>query len=171
MAGELPCYKCGLNPRRSLNHSYCRECHNAEQQKYIARNLDKVKASRKASRLNNIEKYKSRDRATSRTIEGRYRLAKSQAKRREIEFALSFEEYAFLVRNNACHYCGSGLPETGSGLDRKDSAVGYLNTNSVPCCFTCNTMKNAFLTYEEMLLVWNHRKNKNGKKFAASGGI
>jgi hypothetical protein len=170
VSSERFCYKCGINPREH-RCSYCRDCRNTEQRKYVSRDPEKVRAAQKLARLNNIDKYKAREHATARTVEGRYRLAKSSAKKRGLEFSLSFEEYDSLVKGNACHYCDGKLPETGVGIDRKDSAVGYHFTNLVPCCFTCNTMKNAFLTYEEMLLVWNYRRNKNGKAIGASSGV
>jgi len=36
-----------------------------------------------------------------------------------------------------CTYCG----DTGGGIDRVDSNVGYTKSNVVPCCTTCNKMK------------------------------
>jgi predicted transcriptional regulator len=36
-----------------------------------------------------------------------------------------------------CTYCG----DTGGGIDRVDSGIGYMKSNTVPCCYRCNTMK------------------------------
>jgi predicted transcriptional regulator len=36
-----------------------------------------------------------------------------------------------------CTYCG----DTGGGIDRVDSNIGYVKANTVPCCSTCNKMK------------------------------
>ena len=42
-----------------------------------------------------------------------------------------------------CEYCGF-MPnddEPINGLDRVDSSQGYTDSNTVPCCATCNSMK------------------------------
>ena len=53
-----------------------------------------------------------------------------------------------------CEYCQSKtLNTTGCGLDRKDSSKGYVKENVVPCCTSCNKIKNKELTYEEMKLA------------------
>ena len=51
------------------------------------------------------------------------------------------EEY-FSLTEKPCHYCGSVIESVGSGLDRIDSSKGYRLDNVVPCCGTCNKMKN-----------------------------
>lgn len=38
-----------------------------------------------------------------------------------------------------CYYCRSRDSEIT--LDRKDSSIGYLKSNVVPCCWRCNTLK------------------------------
>lgn len=54
-----------------------------------------------------------------------------------------FEE----ITSKSCHYCnGFSLERNpksrGNGIDRKDSEVGYEINNCVPCCATCNFVKN-----------------------------
>lgn len=70
------------------------------------------------------------------------------------DFELSFEEFDILVTKN-CYYCGMEptFPErfkdefknreivNFNGIDRIDSDKGYILSNCVPCCFTCNRMK------------------------------
>jgi len=79
---------------------------------------------------------------------------------RGMVFDLSKEEFRTLTQSN-CFYCGT-LPSqvTGSkikqlngiymynGVDRKDSSVGYVSTNCVPCCWTCNRAK-AGLSFDD----------------------
>lgn len=81
-----------------------------------------------------------------------YRRCQYWAKRRGLEFRLSFQ--AFLAKaQQPCHYCGT-LPrqfavpgrrdgrESGySGIDRVDSTTGYTDENTVPCCKICNIAK------------------------------
>ena len=77
------------------------------------------------------------------------------AVKRGIEWRLTTEEFLQIVKKN-CTYCDappriySSKPNYGkgktiktlmNGIDRKDSSLGYLSDNVVPCCGTCNKMK------------------------------
>ena len=76
---------------------------------------------------------------------------KQAAKQRGLVWALAKEDFYRLTAMN-CHYCG--VPpvsrirhgryngeSTYNGLDRIDSAEGYVLSNLVPCCPTCNHAK------------------------------
>lgn len=76
------------------------------------------------------------------------------AESRAIAFNLSKNEFKSLTEL-ACFYCGlkpkevyaPNLPNGGyiySGVDRKDSSLGYDPENCVPCCKMCNWMKNVY---------------------------
>lgn len=82
---------------------------------------------------------------------GRFRSGKSQAKKRGIPWQLTLDEYVKIL-TDTCHYCGCFLAHTGSGLDRKDNALGYTAENCIPCCKRCNNIKGPDLTYREMKL-------------------
>lgn len=67
-------------------------------------------------------------------------------------FDLTFEEFNKIIQLN-CNYCGSApnhlrfnkskkLSALLNGVDRLDSTKGYTKDNCVPCCTTCNYMKN-----------------------------
>ena len=91
-----------------------------------------------------------------RTIEHVMRYSKSSAKKRRIEFHLTFEQVAAVIFL-PCSYCGAppctksqrqitarkyGDPiEPYSGMDRVDPSMGYIPENIVPCCWECNTAK------------------------------
>lgn len=77
------------------------------------------------------------------------------AVKRGIEWRLSPEEFLQLVKKN-CTYCNASpriynsKPNFGrgktvktlmNGIDRKDSSLGYISGNVVPCCSVCNKMK------------------------------
>lgn len=74
------------------------------------------------------------------------------SKYRGLEFGFSKEEFAALTKQS-CHYCGcapmgqwkgrKGKPDPYiyNGLDRLDSGLGYVPSNVVACCSTCNYMK------------------------------
>jgi hypothetical protein len=77
-----------------------------------------------------------------------YEFALYQAERRNKEFTLTEEEYLSLV-SQVCHYCEKPILNKGMRLDRKDSLVGYIIENVVPCCYPCNMKKGPYLSYEE----------------------
>lgn len=79
---------------------------------------------------------------------------RKSAQYRGLDLTLTVEEMTVLF-SLPCHYCGA--PPHGrqvnrrsssefvySGLDRVDSALGYVRGNVVPCCAMCNRMKNDF---------------------------
>lgn len=49
-----------------------------------------------------------------------------------------------------CVYCGD---TSKLGCDRKDNNKGHTIDNVVPCCYTCNTVRNNNFSYEEMLVL------------------
>ena len=61
------------------------------------------------------------------------------AKERGLVFELTLDQVEQLVQQ-PCFYCGK---EPRNGIDRRDSSVGYIIENCLPCCFTCNVMKMA----------------------------
>ena len=87
------------------------------------------------------------------SMAGRYRRAKERAAKRNLEFALTREEFeAITIR--PCHYCGSTTrPSRGSGIDRVDNLKGYTVQNSVPACTLCNTVKGSVFTEWQMLQI------------------
>lgn len=87
----------------------------------------------------------------------------SNARRRGYEWELSRVETEALVAGN-CYYCG-GTPNQRSrarngdyrynGIDRVDNATGYVSSNVVACCFTCNSAKASMSKAE--FLQWVER--------------
>ena len=66
-----------------------------------------------------------------------YSFYKHNAKRRNIMFELTIDEFEKSVPNN-CFYCD----EPSKGIDRWDSTIGYVSHNCLPCCSHCNFIKN-----------------------------
>lgn len=54
------------------------------------------------------------------------------------------------IRSLGCHYCHN---RKASGLDRRDSSIGHVPENCVPCCLRCNRVKCDLLSYDVMLQV------------------
>jgi hypothetical protein len=84
----------------------------------------------------------------------------NHALERGLAWQLSYQEFCDIT-SQACYYCGmspQNKSKTGdtygdfvyNGVDRVDNTQGYLSGNVVPCCKTCNWMKNQF-TKDEFL--------------------
>jgi len=109
-------------------------------------------------RSDKIKEQLSSDEALFFQVISEYR---SNAKKRNLEFALTNEQCISLLSDN-CFYCGSkpsrqktdkcklGRVLIVNGIDRKDSSKGYLYNNTVSCCIVCNKMKNS-TSYKEFV--------------------
>jgi hypothetical protein len=99
---------------------------------------------------------------------GRYVYTRNQAKVRKKEWDLAETEYRDAI-SKPCFYCSGPLPIGGSGIDRLDNTKGYVSGNIVPCCYTCNNLKNSTLTWQETLVavkaIKEYRKCNEKEKF------
>jgi hypothetical protein len=84
----------------------------------------------------------------------RYRKSRYEAKRRDLDWLLSYVEYDGLISDMLCHYCVCTIDnQYGIGLDRLDNTKGYIIDNVVRCCSVCNTAKSDFFTPDEMKML------------------
>ena len=95
----------------------------------------------------------------NKSVKGRFRTAKANAKRRKIDFELTLDQYNKLTTNATCVFCKRFFEYTG--IDRWKSCIKkYTLTNSVSCCKRCNDGKND-MCYDEFIewsgLVWKNR--------------
>ena len=65
---------------------------------------------------------------------------KDRSKRKGTKFTLTFQQFDVLVKSD-CHYCKIPVRDKPMGIDRVDNKIGYILSNSVPCCWTCNRAK------------------------------
>lgn len=92
---------------------------------------------------------------------------KYSAKRMDREFLLELNNIISLIHSN-CHYCGIPAHNTYkysvkrhecsytyNGIDRLDNSTGYIQSNCVPCCKTCNYAKHT-MSYDQFL-AWISR--------------
>ena len=92
----------------------------------------------------------------------RYLKAKNVAKREEIEWTISEEEYSDLLLNWECYYCSSmNTPKSGIGLDIVDETLGYTLNNVVPCCQRCRRIKGNDLTQNEVKSIMFYLTHKD----------
>jgi hypothetical protein len=90
-------------------------------------------------------------------IQSRFAGARYRAGKKGVAFELT-QELIQHILNQPCVYCGAAEPIE---LDRKNNGAGYTPDNIVPACRRCNTIKNAYLTYDQMMIVaealgWKH---------------
>lgn len=92
------------------------------------------------------------------------------AKRRSLDWTLSNVDFDHLT-SKKCHYCGCAPSNCTNkpthngdfiynGIDRVADEVGYILGNCVPCCRTCNFMKNSMgqhLFLEQIERIFNHQ--------------
>lgn len=92
---------------------------------------------------------------------------KSGARKRNIEYSLSFEQFKDIVQDN-CFWCNASpplkmpkgermptLPAPANGIDRLDNSIGYVYANCVASCQMCNVAKNNHS--EKEFLSWVQR--------------
>jgi hypothetical protein len=136
---------------KDKKNSWCRDCLRINMQerrklnwdKELARSreLYKTNGSRERSRIWGLEHKEERD-AYYASPKGRFSAAKASAKNRKLPWNISFEDYIELI-SHSCYYCNDALNSKGIGLDRIDNnpLIGYRIDNVVPCCPTCNWMR------------------------------
>lgn len=89
----------------------------------------------------------------NRTTKSRFNRGRKTADSRGKAWTLTLEAFERLI-TLPCSYCGGSLlAETGCGLDRIDNNRGYTIKNVVPCCGSCNQIRNRHLTYDEMCIA------------------
>lgn len=92
---------------------------------------------------------------TKTPVENIFHIYQKNAKKRNILFSLSVEEFNFLI-GEKCFYCDAepSILEKGrwkdeqwheefarNGIDRLNATEDYNSSNCVPCCFRCNQLK------------------------------
>ena len=96
-----------------------------------------------------------------------------RAKKKGHEFDLTKDQFKEIIGSD-CVYCGESPKERrtpnsngyclANGVDRVDSSVGYVFSNSVPCCGKCNIMKMGHAVDEwlsHMIKILEYYKNRN----------
>jgi hypothetical protein len=134
------------------------------QQAYRAKNKERISAREKAYRDAHQEERAVRRRINCRTPYGKFCILKGNAKARKLALELTFGQWQKVVAGGKCCYCAGNLPEAGSGVDRKNSNLGYTEENCVPCCARCNRIRGKDdISHSEMIEVANLLKRLRGK--------
>lgn len=80
------------------------------------------------------------------------------AGQRGLPITIQYTDYVEFTKTPSCFYCGIAIPwnperQLSYFLDRKDGERGYDKDNVVVCCSTCNYIRGAHLSFEEMLIL------------------
>ena len=86
--------------------------------------------------IDDRRKYRLKAKNMVRTI---FSVYKRNSTQRNLDFKVDLSFFKKLWGTD-CHYCGCKMETIG--LDRVDNSVGYIESNLVQCCWTCNKMKN-----------------------------
>jgi 5-methylcytosine-specific restriction endonuclease McrA len=120
------------------------------------------KAYRPKYRKEHREERRAYARDYSAKVKTQYSVLKRLARQRNLEMTITLEEF-IVLRASPCFYClDPVLSKTGYGLDRKNSSIGYVLSNVVPCCRVCNQAKTNRSTEE--FLSWAKRVVDNANR-------
>jgi hypothetical protein len=188
------CEECRLKERkqsksRTSKDVRCNKCKNS--QKLIENNKPKRNRNWTEELNNNPERKEKRQewaKKYCRTEENKYKDYKKKAIKSKREFQITLEE-AKLLFHGECYYCrvkyngnkedvysnnklvpttlercGAKLRLKLNGIDRKNNDEGYIISNVVSCCNTCNFMKrslniNVFNNKCKHILKYNNLLN------------
>jgi hypothetical protein len=109
----------------------CSEC---KIEKHIKEFHKRHNTKEKLELLNKKRDYRKKNKPSLKSLYSRY---KYSAKRRQLSFYLTLEQFSSLFTEN-CKYCNK---QSAYGIDRVNNAFGYEFDNCVPCCKDCNEMK------------------------------
>jgi len=92
----------------------------------------------------------------------------NNAKKKNQEISITYQDFLEFTRIKNCHYCKTeltwikhGQKATKYNLDQKDPNKGYCKENLVPCCWDCNNLKSNKFTYDEFKKIRELVKTKN----------
>jgi hypothetical protein len=98
----------------------------------------------------------------NRTPAKSYASYKARARRKQIDFLISRDEF-YELSQKPCNYCGE-IRNGGNGLDRLNPDGPYSSYNVVSCCSECNYMKFVFTMPEFVSKVNKVYRHINGTK-------
>lgn len=92
-----------------------------------------------------------------------YDVKKARCRKLGISFNVGREEFLeWYMRSNLCYYCGSKMEgKRNKQIDRMNPSDGYILSNMVLACFTCNRGKSDIFTAQEWSEIAERYKLKD----------
>ena len=103
---------------------------------FLKRNAEQAQHWRDA----NPEKVKLINQSKINSSDQQFGVYKTSAQSKQLEFTITKGDFMDMVVL-PCYYCGVIQSKGFNGIDRLNSAKGYISDNVVPCCEMCNIMK------------------------------
>lgn len=147
---SLSCFNKNISRKDGLNF-WCKICWNNYRKQHRIKHNKRINEQQKVHYRKNRTRILKEHKRFNQTPKGRLNTYKNGAKRRKIEWDLTFYEFMAFWQI-PCYYCGIEIKTIG--LDRADPKKGYTSKNIVACCETCNIMKRDY-TMEEFLININ----------------
>jgi hypothetical protein len=141
---------------RNYYHSKDKPKRQTRQKKKYQLNKELIKARQKRYYEKNKKEISIRKKEYRKRPLHRYWILKSTARVRKKELVITLKEFTEIIKQS-CVYCGE-LKEL-RGIDRIDSAIGYIRNNCVPCCPKCNFMKHELSIQEfkeHIIKIYKH---------------
>lgn len=141
-------YPCGISARRAFCYCECGE--------YTSPTKEKIKKGEtKSCRCLSKEAASEKNKLPygEASFNETYRSYERAAQNRGYEFSISKDLFKEII-TKPCFYCGDSLGNESrnrnnngtfnyTGINCYDNTKGYIETNIVPCCTTCNRIKMA----------------------------
>lgn len=130
-----------------IENKYC--CKKCSRQYYNKNNREKI---------NIVSNKRRRERYREDPI-FKYNNIKRSTVYRKLSFNISYQDFINNFWKKKCTYCG--LESDQGGIDRVNSFIGYELNNCVPCCTTCNMMKQAHSVtnfFSHIKQIYEHSK-------------
>lgn len=151
--------------------SWCKECqskdnkkreknYNEQRRLYRLEHKEEYRENKRNYYLENKDKILLENSLWRKTFNGRLLSYKRNAKKRNIEWLLTDDEFKSFW-GKPCSYCGDSIDTIG--IDRIENNKSYFLNNCTPCCSICNTMKMNLDTSDFINKISQILKNfKNG---------
>jgi hypothetical protein len=81
--------------------------------------------------------------------------------KKQLEFNVSKDYFLNNILLKSCIYCGDTKK---IGADRINNQIGHIESNIVPCCYSCNVTRSNNYSYEEMLILGKTIKTIKNKR-------
>jgi len=144
----LVCVDCGADFLGAYGGSKARKrCDTCTAANLAAR--EKVRRTEKATEI----------RAYYRLTGTRYKFLLYRARNAGLAVEFTEEQFAELVEDAGCYYCGGTLAQASFSLDRVDNSAGYTLENVVACCKACNMDKRT-MSQEDYFAVIRSRVDR-----------
>lgn len=115
-----------------------KERHRERREKYRLAHREEHKIASIEYYNRNKDKYREKNKISYRRPQNRYWALISSARQRKKVVEITFEDFKEITKY-PCAYCGD--ENSNYGVDRVNSNQGYIKSNCVSCCKTCNFMK------------------------------